>query len=167
MFTENPLRGSIDAVAEPENINDVSKLEIAERGILNNFSPLPLKNEPVNKKILPVNCEPLSAEITLKPSSLLTEAVTLPLAMSAEINASGASAVLGILNNFSPEPEKNEPVYKKILPVNCEPLSAEITLNPSFGATDAVTLPLAIRNTSSDNAERGISNSPLPLPLIS
>ena len=34
-----------------------------------------------------------------------------------------------------------------------------------MGDADAVTLPLAIRNTSCDNAEIGISNNPLPLPL--
>jgi len=31
MFTLNPFTGSIDAVAEPENIKLLSKLDIAER----------------------------------------------------------------------------------------------------------------------------------------
>ena len=53
-------------------------------------------------------------------------------------------------------------------PVNSEPLSEDLTTNPKFGETDAVTLPLAINadnNASSVNAERGISNNPLPLPV--
>ena len=41
-------------------------------------------------------------------------------------------------------------------------------MNPNSGSVDAVTLPLAINDnssTSSANAERGISNKSLPLPL--
>ena len=38
-------------------------------------------------------------------------------------------------------------------------------MNPLFGETDAVTLPLEILNTSSDNAERGIFHNPAPLPV--
>ena len=54
-MTNNPLFGEMDAVAEPEKINDVSKSEIALRGISNNPAPLPLKNpEPVGINILPV-----------------------------------------------------------------------------------------------------------------
>jgi hypothetical protein len=81
MFTLNPFTGSIDAVAEPENIKFVSKFEIAERGILNNFSPLPLKNEPDDRKILPLNVEPLAVDFTTNPSESETDAVTLPLAI--------------------------------------------------------------------------------------
>ena len=117
MFTLNPFTGSIDAVAEPEEIKLISKLEIAERGMLNNFSPLPLKNEPDAKKILPLNIEPLAIDFTTNPSASVTDAVTLPLAIKFEINASGASAVLGILNNLSPLPLNDEPEVSDILPL--------------------------------------------------
>ena len=146
-------------------------LDIAERGMLNNFSPLPLKNEPVNKNILPVNWEPLCKDSTLNPYLSSTDAVTEPVAINVAIKASGVNAVLGILNNFSPLPLKNEPDVTDILPltikepVNCEPLAKDCTLNPSLSDTEAVTLPLAILNTSSDKAERGILNNPLPSPL--
>jgi hypothetical protein len=43
MFTLNPFTGLIDAVAEPENIKDVSKSEIADFGISLRF--LPIKNQ--------------------------------------------------------------------------------------------------------------------------
>ena len=38
-------------------------------------------------------------------------------------------------------------------------------MNPALGDTEAVTLPLAILFNSSDNAENGILNKPLPSPL--
>ena len=38
-------------------------------------------------------------------------------------------------------------------------------MNPLFGSTDAVTLPLAILYTSPDKLEIGILNNPSPLPL--
>ena len=50
-------------------------------------------------------------------------------------------------------------------PVNCEPLCSDITLNPKFGLTDAVTEPDAIWLISNERADCGISNKPLPLPL--
>ena len=100
-----------------------------------------------------------------------TDAVTLPLTINEVTKASSVSAVLGILNNPSPLPLKN-PLPDGITtfpltnnePVNVEPLSTDNTLNPSLGLTDAVTLPLEIRNTSSDNAERGMLNNPPPSP---
>ena len=52
-----------------------------------------------------------------------------------------------------------------ILPLKSEPLSNDCTLNPKSGDTEAVTLPLAILTVSPDNADCGISNNPLPLPL--
>ena len=52
-----------------------------------------------------------------------------------------------------------------MLPLKSEPLINDDTLNPVFGATDAVTLPLAILTVSPDIADCGISNNPLPLPL--
>ena len=70
-----------------------------------------------------------------------------------------------MLNNPSPLPLKNEPDDKKILPLNILPESTEVTTNPLSGLTDAVTLPLAIRLESPDNADCGISNKFLPLPL--
>ena len=51
------------------------------------------------------------------------------------------------------------------LPVNWEPNSSDFTKNPLSGATDAVTLPLAILLISNANADSGISNNPAPLPL--
>ena len=51
----------IDAVYEPENINDVSKSEIAVLGILNNLAPLPLNEPDDNSTPLPVmNIEPVN-----------------------------------------------------------------------------------------------------------
>ena len=90
--------------------------------------------------------------------------------MNVERRASSVSAERGISNKPAPLPLKNEPLPKNILPltsiepVNSEPLCADSTLNPNWGETEAVTLPLEIRNTSSDNAERGILNNPLPSP---
>ena len=49
--------------------------------------------------------------------------------------------------------------------MNCEPLCSDITLNPKFGLTDAVTEPDAIWLISNERADCGISNKPLPLPL--
>jgi len=43
---------------------------------LNNFSPLPEINEPLLKNIEPLNVEPLASEVTTKPSSGETDAVT-------------------------------------------------------------------------------------------
>ena len=88
----------------------------AERGILNNFSPLPLKNEPDDKKILPLNIDPLNTDVTTNPNSSLADAVTLPLDIKVESNASSASAALGISNSPAPLPVKNDPEAATILP---------------------------------------------------
>ena len=96
----------------------------------------------------PVNSDPLSADITTNPKSGDTDAVTEPDLISVLISASSVRADLGMLNNCSPLPLKNEPDDKKILPLNIDPLSILSTTNPKSGDTDAVTLPLAIRNTS-------------------
>ena len=77
--------------------------------MLNNCSPLPLKKLPDERNILPLNMEPLNTEVTTNPNSSLTEAVTLPLAIKLEINASSANAALGISNNPSPLPLKKLP----------------------------------------------------------
>ena len=85
-----------------------------------------------------------------------------------ESNASSTNADFGILNKFSPLPLKNEPDDKNIEPLKVEPLSIEVTTNPSSGATEAVTEPDVInvdKSASSVNAERGISNKSSPLPL--
>ena len=130
-----------------------------------------MDTEPLNCDAICVLNEPDSSteEVngvkTLKPSTGLTDAVTEPDLISADINASSVRAERGISNNNLPDELTNEPLAIKILPLNVEPLSTDSTKNPNSGVTDAVILPLAIRNTSSDNAERGISNNPLPLPL--
>ena len=92
--------------------------------MLNNFSPLPLKNEPDDKKILPLNVEPLAVDFTTNPSESETDAVTLPLAIKFEISASGDKAVLGILNNLSPLPLNEEPDDNSTPPLtNNEPVN--------------------------------------------
>ena len=93
-------------------------------------SPLP---SPLNKdadilpliSTLPVNSEPLIADSTLNPNCGVTEAVTLPLLISVDINASSVNAVLGILFNPAPLPLKNEPVATLIFPplTNSEPVN--------------------------------------------
>ena len=115
--------------------------------------------------IEPVKCEPNTELSTLNPLSSPTDAVTLPLEIRDEICASSVNAVLGILNNFSPLPLKNDPDDKKTLPVKVDPLTVLSTTNPLVGETEAVTLPLAILNTSCDNADCGMLNNPSPLPL--
>ena len=98
-----------------------------------------------------------------------TDAVTLPLKIRDASKSDIAAA--GISNRFLPLPLKDEPdiidtdpdILK--LPVNWEPLWDDSTLNPKLGVTDAVTEPLAILNNSNDNADCGISNNNLPLPL--
>ena len=88
-----------------------------------------------------------------------------------------------MLNNFSPLPLNEEPLFISIPPltnnepVNCEPLSFDSTLNPASFETDAVTEPLANKPALIDNAAfiescasgvnaaNGISNKLIPLPL--
>ena len=143
-------------------------------GILNNLSPLPLNDEPETNSIPPltnkepVNCEPLSIEITLNPYSGATDAVMLPLFISVDIKASCVNAERGISNNCCPLPLMNEPDAIKMLPLNVEPLAVDCTTNPNSSVTEAVTEPLAIKldkRASGVKAERGISNKPLPEPL--
>ena len=100
------------------------------------------------------------------------DAVAEPLAIKFESNASSVKAERGISDNPNPLPLKNPPPIgivilplTEILPLKVEPLAIEVTNKPVSGATEAVTLPLAIRNTSLANADCGISNNPLPLPL--
>ena len=142
--------------------------------MLNSFSPEPLNAEPDCTLTSPKKVEPLSIDSTTKPSFGETDAVTEPLVISFDSNASSVNAVLGILNNCSPLPLKNEPLLietppsTSIEPVNCEPLSIDFTLKPSSLETDAVTLPCCIlvdATTSSAKADKGISNKSLPLPL--
>ena len=100
------------------------------------------------------------------------DAVAEPLAILLDTVASSVNAERGIFDKPAPLPLKNplpigiitEPLMFT-LPLNVLPLFIEVTNNPVSGDTDAVTLPLTIRNTSLANADCGISNKPLPLPL--
>ena len=121
-ITLNTL-SSVEAVTLALAINVVRSASSvsAERGILNNFSPLPLK-EPVCTFTSPVwiftspkKVEPLSIEVTINPFSESTEAVTLPLTNIFEVSdtnasidccASVESAEKGMSNKFSPLPLK-------------------------------------------------------------
>ena len=77
-----------------------------------------------------------------------------------------------MLNKFKPLP-LNDPLNESAItlpltsiePVNSEPLSADATINPLSESTEALTLPVAILNPSSANADNGILNNPLPSPL--
>ena len=174
--TMNPFSASTDAETEPltnifdsSDTNDViescASVESAENGISLNFSPLPLNAEPLSTLTSPKNVEPLSTEVTTSPSSRVTDAVIEPVTISVDNNASLVSADRGISNNPSPLPLNIEPDDNVTSPKKVEPLSIEVTTNPSLGVTEAVTLPLAILNASPVNAERGISNKSAPLPL--
>ena len=97
-----------------------------------------------------------------------TDAVTEPDLISVVTNASSVNALLGMFLNLEPSAyiKEDESIYA--LPLKCEPLAIDNTLNPYSGATDAVTEPDDISvdvNASGVRAERGISNNPLPLPL--
>ena len=120
-----------------------------------------------------MNSLPLCVDSTLNPKSGETDAVTEPLAINADNNASGERAALGISNKPAPLPLKIEPDANVTLPlisiepVNSEPLSKDSTLNPNSGVTDAVTLPVDIDTAikaSGANAVLGISNNLAPLP---
>ena len=181
--TKNPSTGETDAVTAPLTIKFVSNASSvnAERGMLNKFSPLPLNAEPLLSCTFPLtNKEPLNSVVTepvdstLKKPSVERDAVTEPVAIRFEINASSVSAVLGMLNKFSPLPENEEPLFSSIPPLtnteplNTEPLTTEVTTNPSCGSTEAVTAPLTINGdckASGASAERGMLNKFSPLPL--
>ena len=88
------------------------------------------------------------------------DAVAEPLVILLEISASTVKAERGISDNPAPLPLKNPPPIgivieplTEILPLNVEPLAIDSTKNPLSGATDAVTLPLTIRNTSLAKAD--------------
>ena len=106
----NPLSASTEAVTLPltnifdssdtnDIIDDCASVESAEKGMSLNFSPLPLNAEPLSTLTSPKNVEPLSTEVTVKPSSGVTEAVIAPLTIKLDKSASGVSAAFGILNN--------------------------------------------------------------------
>ena len=80
--------------------------------------------------MLPLNVEPLATDVTTNPFVGETEAVTEPLLISVDTKASCVKAALGILNSFSPLPDKYEPDDKNILPLNVEPLATDVTTNP-------------------------------------
>ena len=77
--TMNPLISCTDAVTLPVAIL-VESSESADSGISNKSLPLPL-NEPVCNFISPIKVEPLSIEVTTKPSVGDTDAVTEPLSI--------------------------------------------------------------------------------------
>ena len=120
----------------------------ADNGILFNSEPSPA-NEPLNElltwstiingtfnvsviKTLPLNSD-LTEPVpnTLNVPSGKTDALTEPVVIKFESNASSTNAERGILLKPSPLPLKNPPlaVGISILPTNTEPLSAEVTLN--------------------------------------
>ena len=77
-------------------------------------------------------------------------------------------ADLGMLKRSLPLPLNTLPLANRTSPKNNDPLTLDDTTNPNLSLTDAVTLPLAIKDeicASSVNAERGILNNPSPLPL--
>ena len=182
--TKNPVSGDTDAVTAPLIIKFVSNASSvnAERGILNKFSPLPLNEEPLLRFTFPLtNNEPLNSVVTepvpntLKKPSDETEAVTEPVVIKLDSNASSVNALFGILNKFSPLPLNEEPLLSCMLPlIKVEPLSSVVTepvpntlKNPS-GDTDAVTEPVVIKfesRASSVSADFGILNKFSPLPL--
>ena len=160
--TTNPLFGLTEAVTLPLAINVAVKA-----GILNNWEPSPIKKDADTLPLtttFPINLEPLSIEVTTNPVLGETEAVTLPLDIKVAVNA-------GILINWEPSPIKNDADTLPLtttFPIKVEPLWDELTINPVFGATDAVTEPDLISvdiNASDVKAERGISDNPAPLPL--
>jgi hypothetical protein len=172
----NPRASLTDAVTLPLAIKSEIKAssDKAVLGILNKPCPEPEKKLPDDKNILPLKVEPLATDVTINPLTSLTDAVTLPLAIKSETNASSDKAVLGILNNPSPLPLKKLPLFNSIPPLikseplKVEPLSIEVTTNPLSSLTEAVTLPLAISDVicaSSDKAVLGMLNKPSPLPL--
>ena len=186
--TMNPLSASTEAVTLPltnifdssdtnDIIDDCASVESAEKGMSLNFSPLPLNAEPLSTLTSPKNVEPLSTEVTVKPSSGVTEAVIAPLTIKLDKSASGVSAAFGILNNWAPLPLNTEPDDSLTSPKKVEPLSIEVTMNPLSASTEAVTLPLTNIFDSSDtnasidswasveSAENGISLNFSPLPL--
>ena len=152
-LTTNPSSGVTDAVTEPLSILLWSNPSIASAGILNNPSPLPLKNPlPDGISILPIKVEPLVGENTLNPSILSTDALIPPLMIRFNSKSSNASA--GILNNPPPSP------------VNNVPLIGLFTIKPAVGSTLASAAPDTIlSNSKSSSASNGILNNPPPSPL--
>ena len=142
----NPSFGLTEAVTLPVAINVATKASgvNADRGISNKPLPLPLN---IDAETPNWNVEKV---LTTNPVFGAIDAVAEPLAILVATSESILSADNGILNNPSPLPLKNPlpdgittlPLTKSE-PVNLEPLAIDVTTNPVFGATDAVTLPLA------------------------
>ena len=146
--------GETDAVTEPLTISVVKRASSvsAERGISNKPAPLPvnidadtlpstLSNPFIST--LPVNCEPLLADVTTNPSFGATIAVTAPLTISlTTISVNSAPLPLKV------DADTNVPAVIEVVvftePINCEPIASEVTTNPPKGLTEAVTEPLAI-----------------------
>ena len=66
--------------------------------------------------------------------------------MRAEICASSVKADLGISNKSLPLPLNTLPLDNLTLPKNNDPLILDDTTNPNLSLTEAVTLPLAIKD---------------------
>ena len=123
--------------------------------------PLPLNTLPLANLTSPKNSDPLAVEVTTNPLLGDTEAVTLPLAIKSEINASSERAVLGMLKRSLPLPLNTLPLANLTSPINNDPLTLDDTTNPNLSLTDAVTLPLAIKGATA----AGTLINPLPSPL--
>ena len=118
VFTENPPCLLKDAVNEPVNILLKSKSKIASFGISNKSLPDPENDADISgtsidslTNTLPLNSErtePVDSTINVPLS--LREAVTDPVAIKFDINASGAKAERGISNSFSPLPLNTLPL---------------------------------------------------------
>ena len=97
----------------------------------------------------------MALSITLIPFEIIAPVVSIepvirraePLNIKLATSASGVNAERGISNKPAPLPLYTDAETKPnilTLPVNSEPLAADITTNLCPSATDAVTLPLAI-----------------------
>src|SRR5210317_1491172 len=202
-FTSNPKLGEIDAVAEPEAILGESP-ESCAAGILNNPLPSPwnsdavidseTNSEPLILVLSPNSLHDTSASpgvwsaftnkppvivvnvFTFIPPSGLRDAVTEPVAIKFDNNASGANAERGISNNPCPLPLNIDADKLPLTPR--EPLNSVLisflvvsstlkrlgSSEPDLYNNEADIEPLAILNASSDNAFSGILNNLLPSP---
>src|SRR5210317_316621 len=202
-FTSNPKLGEIDAVAEPEAILGESP-ESCAAGILNNPLPSPwnsdavidseTNSEPLILVLSPNSISDTSASpgvwsaftnkppvivvnvFTFIPPSGLRDAVTEPVAIKFDNNASGANAERGISNNPCPLPLNIDADKLPLTPR--EPLNSVLisflvvsstlkrlgSSEPDLYNNEADIEPLAILNASSDNAFSGILNNLLPSP---
>ena len=158
--------------SEPSPANEpLNEPVILSAIILGTFNVSVMKTLPLNSDFT----EPVPN--TLNVPSGKTDAVTEPVVIRLETNASSTNADFGILNSSAPLPLNTLPLLNRKLPLKVEPLNSDITKNPSLGSTEAVIEPLAIDLASLDtndsiefcasveSAENGILNKFSPLPL--